>query len=969
MKLKLFVLFSFLLIFSSYVNSYAFKNMEASDNAFSSNTVDEIEGDVCVLDDGKQVYVFRETTTNKIQYTVQNVDGTESTAASDIFSAQTYSKPKVVCSGSAFVIGAIDVTNLEIVLEYCSTEACSDAVTGSVAPTTTTEVLDFDMAVTANTLLVAYFYTNTYNFIGEQELAFNDFTNKIPDNIVCTGDGTAICYRPSIATDGVQVVIAYSFDDGTNGVLNFIKKTNVNSGMFGTEFQVSTEVVTLKDIVVICLASDKAVVAFTDNSGDIQAQKINIFDSTPALDGLLTQLNIDSANKNEPKLILTTDDNFVASWVDNGDVEFRHFDNTLTAIDWCATEDLTVSVTTAGTESSLNIDFNAVAGYLAFVYHTDSTTVYSIGGGQVADVYKKIDPPVWTDASTVTEIIKKPTVLTDYEYTGSVASDVKSSLTYSATGTNTFIVFSNDDTMKIDFDTTSGDCDCATEAAPVNYPITITVEDEFGQTVSTTDNFKFQLQNTKPTTDGTIADQSIAGKDDTTWSFVPTGKFIESDSGQTLKYSYEIAGSTETWLVLNEDSGEFTATDTPKTGCDDETYTVDVFASDGCESSDANSFTLTVENVAPNLVSAIPDKEVNNKGTDSWDISSYFADDNADDTLSYTFTYDGSATSPTWLELNSGTGVFDKTADITNIQDDTTTVNIVVTAADGCSNSVDDTFILTLKNQGPDYNNDGASSYDVYRKTTGTITTTQTFTDPEDDTITYSFLKADDSALPSWLSVESQELKWDLTNEECNFDETPMQIQKIATDAHGNTNSVKAEFAIEILDNRSPTSADDLVDQEINNTGDTLSYDTSTTFSDDDSTIGDTLAYSYTIDAAAPVSWLKLDAATGVFTVDSDITTKNDDTKDRAIVVTATDDCSQTATASFTLKTINEAPVYNNDGASSYDVYRKTTGTITTTQTFTDPEDDTITYSFLKADDSAFYQVGYQSKVKNSNGI
>ena len=98
-------------------------------------------------------------------------------------------------------------------------------------------------------------------------------------------------------------------------------------------------------------------------------------------------------------------------------------------------------------------------------------------------------------------------------------------------------------------------------------------------------------------------------------------------------------------------------------------------------------------NSTPTLVSAIADASTNEDSAYSYDTSVNFSDPD-NDALTYSATLEDGAALPTWLTIDSETGVLSGTPD----NDDTGLISVTVTATDTADASVSDTFYLTVEN-------------------------------------------------------------------------------------------------------------------------------------------------------------------------------------------------------------------------------------------------------------------------------
>src|SRR6185436_2318024 len=127
------------------------------------------------------------------------------------------------------------------------------------------------------------------------------------------------------------------------------------------------------------------------------------------------------------------------------------------------------------------------------------------------------------------------------------------------------------------------------------------------------------------------------------------------------------------------------------------TISVGVTALDGSAAAVSDTFDFTVINTndAPVLANAIADRAASEDSAFSLTLpANTFADVDAGDTLSYGATLANGNALPSWLSFNAATRTFSGTP----LNGDVGTISVRVTATDGASASVSDTFDLTVAN-------------------------------------------------------------------------------------------------------------------------------------------------------------------------------------------------------------------------------------------------------------------------------
>jgi uncharacterized protein (DUF427 family) len=313
------------------------------------------------------------------------------------------------------------------------------------------------------------------------------------------------------------------------------------------------------------------------------------------------------------------------------------------------------------------------------------------------------------------------------------------------------------------------------------------------------------------------------------------------------------------------------------------------------------------------------------------------------DTLTYSATLGGGLPLPEWLSFDpttftfSGTPPFDSAGDI----------SLIVTASDG-SLSVTDTFVLTvtvnvnapvvlnpLSSQTSD--EDTVWSYQINELT---------FSDPNDDPLTYSATLGNGSALPAWLTF---------TADTRTFAGTPppnfvgeISLKVTATDGSFSVSDMFVLFVTPVND--APAVAIPIADQS--SAEDTLwSYQVpANAFSDIDSAA---LTYSATLGGGAALpSWLRFDAVTRTF---SGTPLPADFNGTLNLTVTASDGDLLTASDTFvlTVTPVNDAPVVASIIADQSSARGAVWSYQVPSGTFSDVDGNALTYSAALGDGSA----------------
>ena len=162
-----------------------------------------------------------------------------------------------------------------------------------------------------------------------------------------------------------------------------------------------------------------------------------------------------------------------------------------------------------------------------------------------------------------------------------------------------------------------------------------------------------------------------------------------------------------------------------------------------------DSVGVTVTNVAPTVVNPIP----NQTATAGTAFSYTFPANTFDDatSLTYTAVKSDNGALPTWLTLTPGTRTFSGTPQAANIG----TLSVKVTADDGNSGTISDTFDIVVSaaaNNAPTVDNPIPNQTAMAGTAFSYAFPANTFADADGDSLTYTAVKSDNGALPTWLT-------------------------------------------------------------------------------------------------------------------------------------------------------------------------------------------------------------------------
>ncbi|MBD2043131.1 putative Ig domain-containing protein [Microcoleus sp. FACHB-672] len=439
---------------------------------------------------------------------------------------------------------------------------------------------------------------------------------------------------------------------------------------------------------------------------------------------------------------------------------------------------------------------------------------------------------------------------------------------------------------------------------------------------------------TEPIVVNPITDQNTL--EDATFNFQFAGTTFEDPDGDPLTYTAKLTNGAilPTWLTFNPSTRTFSGTPTNE---DVGTLSIDAEASDGKGGRVIDTFNLVIGNVndVPTVVNPIAGLNTLEDATFNFTFDVDTFNDIDGDALTYSATLTGGAALPTWLTFNPTTRTFSGTP----ANGDVGTLSIDVQASDGNGGSVINTLNLVIDNVNDaptvataiaEQNTDAGTAYNF-------TFDVNIFNDIDGDPLTYTAKLTNGSILPAWLTFNAANHTFSGTPS--NGDAATLSIDVQASD--GNGGSVTETFNLVVKGNSNPIVATPIGDQ--NTPEDSVFNYTfaANTFTDPD---GDTLTYSATqTGGAALPAWLTFNAATRTFSG----TPANGDVRTLSIDVQASDGNGGIAIDTFSLvvNNVNDPPIVatplidlNTDEDS---VFNYTFAV----NTFTDPDNDTLTYS------------------------
>ncbi|QEY13627.1 putative Ig domain-containing protein [Cellvibrio sp. KY-YJ-3] len=574
------------------------------------------------------------------------------------------------------------------------------------------------------------------------------------------------------------------------------------------------------------------------------------------------------------------------------------------------------SLVFSGTKTDINnalsiLTFNPTTGYngTAVLAITTSDLGNSGSGGVLIDSdIVNITITAVNDAPTVANTVPNQNTAEDsafnFQFNSNTFadSDVGDTLTYTAqlAGGGALPAWLNFDPLTRTFSGTPANGDVGTVS------IDVIADDGNGGTVTDTFNIVVANTNDAPIVANTIPNQNTA--EDSTFNFqFNINTFADSDVGDTLTYTAQLAGGGALPAWLSFDPVTRTFSGTPANG-DVGTVSIDVITNDGNGGTATDTFNIVVANTndAPTVANVIPDQNATEDSAFNFQFNSNtFADADVGDTLTYTAQLAGGGALPAWLNFDPLTRTFSGTP----ANGDVGAVSIDVIADDGNGGTVTDTFNVVVANTNdapivantiPNQNTAEDSAFNFQFNS-------NTFADADvGDTLTYTAQLAGGGALPAWLSFDPVTRTFSGTP--ANGDVGTVSIDVIADD--GNGGIVTDTFNISVANtNDAPAVANVIPDQNATEDSAFNFQFNSNTFADSD--VGDTLTYTAQLAGGGALpAWLSYDPVTRTF---SGIPT-NGDIGTVSIDVIADDGNGGTATDTFNIvvANTNDAPTVAN---------------------------------------------------------
>lgn len=324
---------------------------------------------------------------------------------------------------------------------------------------------------------------------------------------------------------------------------------------------------------------------------------------------------------------------------------------------------------------------------------------------------------------------------------------------------------------------------------------------------------------------------------------------------------------------------------------------------------------------AQGVVRTIPPQMVAVNDTGSIDVSSYFSDPDRGDRLLISAV----SRSPTFATAQ-GTG--QSTVEFTGVQETGgSPVIIAVTARDAGGLSVQTQFQLTVSsNRPPRLIQAPLAQTLTLRQGADEVSLVGTFSDPDpgDRVVRYEVSSNDDSIVLAQVSNDGRNAVL--------IPRAEGQTSVVITAFDTRGGSATATFNVTVLGNTAPELTQRISTVTLRPNG-TMTLDLLNYFSDDD---GDTLSFTTSVD--------RPDVATTTLFNNRTLTIQGRNKGTAEVTVTASDPDRESVTTTFLVAVTNEDPVGSGEITTSL-THRGDTQTIDVSSNFSDPDQDSLTYS------------------------
>ncbi|SHK11623.1 Por secretion system C-terminal sorting domain-containing protein [Reichenbachiella agariperforans] len=438
--------------------------------------------------------------------------------------------------------------------------------------------------------------------------------------------------------------------------------------------------------------------------------------------------------------------------------------------------------------------------------------------------------------------------------------------------------------------------------------------------------------NTVPTIANALS--NLETNEDAEFSFsIPSETFEDADSDElTLSVTLTDDSDIPDWLSFDDSDNSLSGTPLQ---ANVGTIAIKVSADDGAGGNVSDEFDLTILNVndAPTVSSSITKKTAIVNALFSYEVAEATFTDEDGDELTMTASLDDDSELPEWLTFDTETNTFEGTPVVDDVAE--FDVKLIATDPNDASVTTEFTIEVSIQNDAPIVANEiedlETDEDDLFEFSIDE----NTFSDADEDELTYSISLSDDSDLPEWLIFDEETL---------NFSGTPRQdntgVLMIKLTAQDEFASVSTTFSLTINEvNDAPYLASGLSDIEVD-AGATVSKVLTGHFSDEED---EELSYSVTLaDGEDLPDWLTYDEETKTLSgISSESVVGDWDIK-----VTGTDVGELTVSDIFEISVIstNQSPV-NANPLSDQTVFIDIVSTIDISTVFEDADDEVLVYT------------------------
>ncbi len=235
------------------------------------------------------------------------------------------------------------------------------------------------------------------------------------------------------------------------------------------------------------------------------------------------------------------------------------------------------------------------------------------------------------------------------------------------------------------------------------------------------------------------------------FSFIVPANTMEDPGDPSLDYTAQLLGGTPLpgWLAFTTATREFLGT--PASG-DQDTYSIEVTATNDAGVSASDVFLLTVTNRAPVQDNALVGQVLDAGATLSYLFAANTFSDGDSDPLTYTADLNGGGGLPGWIDFTSATRAFSGVPS----SGDQGILSIDVTAHDGFDGSVVATFSITVNNQSPIVQTNISTQYVTNGQPFQFVILASTFHDVDGDNLTVTAAASGGGSLPTWLTFSPE---------------------------------------------------------------------------------------------------------------------------------------------------------------------------------------------------------------------